>query len=145
LLFGYFSPNILIADRVNEYSDDDEEFSSGEENDEGLGGYAAKRNYAKSNYRKMTRPNDNDGDLDDSNLVNNPVDSDSEFENLNKEKGGSRAKMSRVSSPDIYIYVYNDVEDLLPSIILLSFNSCKREKFKYLAWFHDKTQISFAK
>lgn len=79
-------------DRVNEYSDEDEEgeFSSGEENDEGLTGYDAKRGYAKmniGNYRKLNRE-------DEGALGNNPVDSDSEFENM-KDKG-SRAKISRV-------------------------------------------------
>lgn len=88
----------LFVDRVNEYSDEDEEgeFSSNEDNDDGLTGYDAKRGYAKrgmGNYRKMGRT-ETEGEADD--LPNNPVDSDSEFENIPKDKG-SRAKMSRVS------------------------------------------------
>jgi hypothetical protein len=75
-----------------------------------LSGYAAKRNYAKTNYRKLARTTDNDVELDDSNLVNNPVDSDSEFENLNKDKGSSRAKMSRVS--DFFFYLISISNDL---------------------------------
>jgi hypothetical protein len=74
-----------------------------------LSGYAAKRNYAKTNYRKLARTTDNDVELDDSNLVNNPVDSDSEFENLNKDKGSSRAKMSRVSVFFVLISISNDL------------------------------------
>lgn len=90
--------SLLVTDRVNEYSDEDEEqeFSSGDENDDGLSGYAAKRNYAgkRDPYKKFDR-GDNDGDGDDGNLLpSNQVDSDSDFENLGKEKG-SRAKMSR--------------------------------------------------
>nr|XP_019553612.2 phosphofurin acidic cluster sorting protein 2 isoform X1 [Aedes albopictus] len=90
--------SLLVTDRVNEYSDEDEEqeFSSGDDNDDGLSGYAAKRNYAgkRDPYKKFDR-GDNDGDGDDGNLLpSNQVDSDSDFENLAKEKG-SRAKMSR--------------------------------------------------
>ncbi|XP_021708579.1 phosphofurin acidic cluster sorting protein 2 isoform X2 [Aedes aegypti] len=90
--------SLLVTDRVNEYSDEDEEqeFSSGDDNDDGLSGYAAKRNYAgkRDPYKKFDR-GDNDGDGDDGNLLpSNQVDSDSDFENLGKEKG-SRAKMSR--------------------------------------------------
>ncbi|XP_053682484.1 phosphofurin acidic cluster sorting protein 2 isoform X2 [Sabethes cyaneus] len=90
--------SLLVTDRVNEYSDEDEEqeFSSGDDNDEGLSGYAAKRNYAgkRDPYKKFDR-GDNDGEGDDGNLLpSNQVDSDSDFDNLGKEKG-SRAKMSR--------------------------------------------------
>lgn len=87
---------------MNEYSDEDEEneFSSGEQEDDGtdagITGYDAKRGYAAKHdlrkYRKLER-SENDGD--DGALCTNPVDSDSEFENL-KDKG-SRAKISRVS------------------------------------------------
>lgn len=89
---------------MNEYSDEDEEneFSSTEDNydaNEGIGitGYEAKHDYADTKrdmrkYRKLDRH-----DTDEAALCGgpNPVDSDSEFENL-KEKG-SRAKISRVS------------------------------------------------
>lgn len=90
--------SLLVTDRVNEYSDEDEEqeFSSGDDNDEGLTGYAAKRNYAgkRDPYKKFDR-GDNDGEGDDGNLLpSNQVDSDSDFDNMGKEKG-SRAKMSR--------------------------------------------------
>ncbi|XP_055551781.1 phosphofurin acidic cluster sorting protein 2 isoform X3 [Wyeomyia smithii] len=90
--------SLLVTDRVNEYSDEDEEqeFSSGDDNDEGLSGYAAKRNYAgkRDPYKKFDR-GDNDGEGDDGNLLpSNQVDSDSDFDNLGKVKG-SRAKMSR--------------------------------------------------
>jgi hypothetical protein len=89
--------SVLIADRGigNEYSDDDEEqdFSSGEDNEDGLSGYAAKRDYAsKRNYRKLER-GENDNEADDSNLGANQVDSDSEFEN---QKGSRANKISRV-------------------------------------------------
>ncbi|KAL5284951.1 PACS1 family protein [Megaselia abdita] len=71
--------NVLLADRVAEYSDEDEEneFSSGEENDDAidLGGYTDRQ---KNNLRKYR---------------SNQVDSDSEFEM--KDKGLSRAKISR--------------------------------------------------
>jgi phosphofurin acidic cluster sorting protein 2 len=74
----------------NEYSDEDEEqeFSSNEDNDDGLSGYAAKRNYAskRDNYRKLER---------NENLVGAQVDSDSDFEV--KVKGSRANKMSRVS------------------------------------------------
>ncbi|XP_038105407.1 phosphofurin acidic cluster sorting protein 2 isoform X2 [Culex quinquefasciatus] len=90
--------SLLVTDRVNEYSDEDEEqeFSSGDENDDGLSGYAAKRNYAgkRDTYKKFDR-GDNDGEGDDGNLLpSNQVDSDSDFDNMGKDKG-SRAKMSR--------------------------------------------------
>lgn len=79
----------------NEYSDEDEEqeFSSNEDNDDGLSGYAAKRNYAskRDNYRKLER-NENDAD---ENLVGAQVDSDSDFDV--KVKGSRANKMSRVS------------------------------------------------
>lgn len=87
--------DFIIIDRVNDYSDEDEDpdFSSGEENEDGLSGYAAKRGYAgkRGNYRKIDRgENEEEGPLGP-----NPVDSDSEFE-IGKDKG-SRTKMSRVS------------------------------------------------
>ncbi|XP_062536247.1 phosphofurin acidic cluster sorting protein 2 isoform X2 [Armigeres subalbatus] len=90
--------SLLVTDRVNEYSDEDEEqeFSSGDENDDGLSGYAAKRNYAgkRDPYKKFDR-GDNDGEGDEGNLLaSNQVDSDSDFDNIGKDKG-SRAKMSR--------------------------------------------------
>ncbi|XP_059609911.1 phosphofurin acidic cluster sorting protein 2-like isoform X1 [Phlebotomus argentipes] len=93
--------SVLLTDRVNEYSDEDEEgeFSSGEENDDPgdgvLSGYDAKRGYAKrgSNYRKLER-SENDAETEDAPIGQNPGDSDSEFENLGKDKG-NRAKMSR--------------------------------------------------
>lgn len=81
----------------NEYSDEDEEqdFSSNEENDDGLSGYAAKRNYAskRDNYRKLERT-ENDAEADE-NLGGAQVDSDSDFEV--KVKGSRANKMSRVS------------------------------------------------
>lgn len=98
---------IFQSDRgiSNEYSDDDEEqdFSSGEDNDDGLSGYAAKRDYAsKRNYRKLERgENDNEGD--DSNLGANQVDSDSEFEN---PKGSRANKISRVSLFELWFCVW---------------------------------------
>ncbi|XP_049532098.1 phosphofurin acidic cluster sorting protein 2 isoform X1 [Anopheles darlingi] len=89
--------SLLVTDRVNEYSDEDEEqeFSSGDENDEGLsGGYAAKRNYGggkRDSYKKFeTGEQEDDGNL----LPSNQADSDSDFDNMGKEKG-SRGKMSR--------------------------------------------------
>lgn len=100
----YRNENTLLyiiskADRVNEYSDEDEEneFSSTEDNydaNEGITGYDAKYADTKRDmrkYRKLDRH-----DTDDAALCGgpNPVDSDSEFENL-KDKG-SRAKISRV-------------------------------------------------
>lgn len=89
---------------MNDYSDEDEEneFSSAEENYDGtdvvgLSGYDAKRNYAtKRDMRKYRKLERSENDPDDGAMCGtNPVDSDSEFENL-KEKG-SRAKISRVS------------------------------------------------
>lgn len=84
----------------NEYSDEDEEqeFSSNEDNDDGLSGYAAKRNYAskRDNYRKLER-NENDAEVDE-NLVGAQVDSDSDFEV--KMKGSRANKMSRVSQAE---------------------------------------------
>lgn len=81
----------------NEYSDEDEEqeFSSNEDNDDGLSGYAAKRNYAskRDNYRKLER-NENDPEVDE-NLGGAQGDSDSDFEV--KVKGSRANKMSRVS------------------------------------------------
>lgn len=90
--------SLLVTDRVNEYSDEDEEqeFSSGDENDEGLsGGYTTKRNYAggkRDSYKKFEAgEQEDDGNL----LPSNQADSDSDFDNMGKEKG-SRGKMSRV-------------------------------------------------
>ena len=82
----------------NEYSDDDEEpdFSSNEDNDDRLDRY--KRNYhgKRSNYSKMGL-SQGDGDPDDTNLVKNEGDSDSELENFGGEtKKGARAKFNRV-------------------------------------------------
>ncbi|XP_053670995.1 phosphofurin acidic cluster sorting protein 2 [Anopheles nili] len=89
--------SLLVTDRVNEYSDEDEEqeFSSGDENDEGLSGYAAKRNYAgkRDSYKKF-ESGEQDGEPDDGNMLpSNQADSDSDFDNMGKEK--SRGKMSR--------------------------------------------------
>lgn len=92
--------SIVLIDRGigNEYSDEDEEqeFSSNEDNDDGLSGYAAKRNYAskRDNYRKLER-NENDGEADE-NLGGAQGDSDSDFEV--KVKGSRANKMSRVSA-----------------------------------------------
>lgn len=103
---------------MNEYSDEDEEneFSSGEQDDDGtdagLTGYDAKRGYAAKHdmrkYRKLER-SENDGD--DGALCTNPVDSDSEFENL-KDKG-SRAKISRVSCDSNFGF-FNEIFFLQP-------------------------------
>uniref|UniRef100_A0A8W7PQM2 Phosphofurin acidic cluster sorting protein 2 n=1 Tax=Anopheles coluzzii TaxID=1518534 RepID=A0A8W7PQM2_ANOCL len=89
--------SLLVTDRVNEYSDEDEEqeFSSGDENDEGLSGYAAKRNYAgkRDSYKKF-ESGEQDGEQEDGNMLpSNQADSDSDFDNMGKEK--SRGKMSR--------------------------------------------------
>ncbi|XP_073816381.1 phosphofurin acidic cluster sorting protein KrT95D isoform X2 [Musca autumnalis] len=94
--------SVLLADRVAEYSDEDEEgeFSSGEFNDDlGIPGYDPKRDYNPSKhdmrkYRKLQR-----SEIDDVVALggpNNPVDSDSEFEM--KDKSSSRAKISRTIS-----------------------------------------------
>ncbi|XP_053945041.1 phosphofurin acidic cluster sorting protein 2 isoform X1 [Anastrepha ludens] len=94
--------SVLLADRVAEYSDEDEEgeFSSGEFNDEatelGIPGYDPKRDYNPSKhdmrkYRKLQR-----SEVEDVALGTNPVDSDSEFEM--KDKSSSRAKISRTIS-----------------------------------------------
>ncbi|XP_036324051.1 phosphofurin acidic cluster sorting protein 2 isoform X3 [Rhagoletis pomonella] len=94
--------SVLLADRVAEYSDEDEEgeFSSGEFNDEatdlGIPGYDPKRDYNPSKhdmrkYRKLQR-----SEVEDVALGANPVDSDSEFEM--KDKSSSRAKISRTIS-----------------------------------------------
>lgn len=105
-----------FSDRVNEFSDEDEEieFSSGEYDPNNIGGngsgngasgsgtrltgYDAKRGYACKRdlrkYRKIEQT-ENDGEVDDGTLGTNPVDSDSEFENL-KDKG-SRTKISQVN------------------------------------------------
>ncbi|XP_013104338.2 phosphofurin acidic cluster sorting protein 1 isoform X1 [Stomoxys calcitrans] len=94
--------SVLLADRVAEYSDEDEEgeFSSGEFNDElGIPGYDPKRDYNPSKhdmrkYRKLQR-----SEVEDVVALagsNNPVDSDSEFEM--KDKSSSRAKISRTIS-----------------------------------------------
>ncbi|XP_061395905.1 phosphofurin acidic cluster sorting protein 2 [Musca vetustissima] len=94
--------SVLLADRVAEYSDEDEEgeFSSGEFNDDlGIPGYDPKRDYNPSKhdmrkYRKLQR-----SEVEDVVALggpNNPVDSDSEFEM--KDKSSSRAKISRTIS-----------------------------------------------
>ncbi|XP_055907477.1 phosphofurin acidic cluster sorting protein 2 isoform X2 [Eupeodes corollae] len=94
--------SVMLADRVAEYSDEDEEgeFSSGEFNDDGtdlgITGYDPKRDYAQSKhdmrkYRKLQR-----SEVEDVALGTNPVDSDSEFEM--KDKSSSRAKISRTIS-----------------------------------------------
>lgn len=84
-----------------EYSDEDEEgeFSSGEENDDaidlGIGGYTERQ---KNNLRKYSEFELFSLDfvlLTESFAGSNQVDSDSEFEM--KDKGLSRAKISRVS------------------------------------------------
>lgn len=115
----YFWLSIIafaFLDRVNEFSDEDEEieFSSGEYDPNNIGGngsgngpgvstdhltgYDAKRDYAMKRdlrkYRKID-PTENDGEGDDGALGANPADSDSEFENL-KVKGSSRGKISHV-------------------------------------------------
>lgn len=90
---------ILPTDRVNEYSDEDEEneFSSTEDNydaNDGITSYDAKYAVSKRDmlkYRQLDRHDTADTALGGG---PNPVDSDSEFENL-KDKG-SRAKISRV-------------------------------------------------
>ncbi|KAG5671872.1 hypothetical protein PVAND_002042 [Polypedilum vanderplanki] len=82
--------SVLIADRGigNEYSDEDEdqEFSSNEDNED-MTGYA-KRNYTskRDNYSKLER-NDVEGE-------GAQVDSDSDFDNI-KVKGSRSNKMSR--------------------------------------------------
>lgn len=100
----------VCLDRVNEFSDEDEEneFSSGEYDPNNIGGngsnngaaggdhltgYDAKRGYKRDlrKYRKIDQT-ENDGENDGA----NPVDSDSEFENL-KEKG-ARVKISHVNT-----------------------------------------------
>lgn len=110
-----FLSSRFISDRVNEFSDEDEEieFSSGEYDPNNIGGngpgvsadhhltgYDAKRDYAMKRdlrkYRKID-PTENDGEVDDGALGANPADSDSEFENL-KVKGSSRVKISHVST-----------------------------------------------
>ncbi|XP_030369218.1 phosphofurin acidic cluster sorting protein 2 isoform X2 [Scaptodrosophila lebanonensis] len=97
--------SVLLADRVAEYSDEEEEveFSSGEFNDDANElGYDPKRDYnpAKHDmrkYRKLQRSG-----IEDIALVGHqhqhqhPVDSDSEFEM--KDKSSSRAKFSRTIS-----------------------------------------------
>ncbi|XP_070073397.1 phosphofurin acidic cluster sorting protein 2 isoform X2 [Drosophila takahashii] len=106
--------SVLLADRVAEYSDEDEEaeFSSGEFNDEAnelglIRGYDPKdpRDYnhpAKHDMRKYRNKLQRSG-IEDCALVGHhpgsiqhPVDSDSEFEM--KDKSSSRAKFSRTIS-----------------------------------------------
>lgn len=91
---------IHFPDRVNEFSDEDEEieFSSGEYDPNniggnGSGGYACQHDMRK--YRKIDQT-ENDGEAEDGALG-----SDSEFENL-KDKG-SRAKISHVSFRAIFV------------------------------------------
>jgi hypothetical protein len=99
LIFSSLFLNVFsYIDRGNEFSDDDEEqdFSSNEDNDDGLSGYASKRNYSskRDNYRKLGR-NENDVEIEE-NLGGAQGDSDSDYEV--KEKQGSRVnKISRVS------------------------------------------------
>lgn len=101
-LFYIQQTNLTIfTDRVNEFSDEDEEieFSSGEYDGTnagaGLTGYDAKRGYAcKRDMRKFRKIDQGENDGDDGALGTNQGDSDSEFENI-KDKG-SRAKISRV-------------------------------------------------
>ncbi|XP_030078830.1 phosphofurin acidic cluster sorting protein 2 isoform X2 [Drosophila hydei] len=98
--------SVLLADRVAEYSDEDEEaeFSSGEFNDESnelaITGYDQKRDYnpAKHDMRKYRNKLQRSG-IEDIAIVGHhphPVDSDSEFEM--KDKSSSRAKFSRTIS-----------------------------------------------
>ncbi|XP_017847198.1 phosphofurin acidic cluster sorting protein 2 isoform X2 [Drosophila busckii] len=101
--------SVLLADRVAEYSDEDEEaeFSSGEFNDESnelaITGYDQKREYnpAKHDMRKYRNKLQRSG-IEDIAIVghhqhqHHPVDSDSEFEM--KDKSSSRAKFSRTIS-----------------------------------------------
>ncbi|XP_017968547.1 phosphofurin acidic cluster sorting protein 2 isoform X2 [Drosophila navojoa] len=101
--------SVLLADRVAEYSDEDEEgeFSSGEFNDESnelaITGYDQKRDYnpAKHDMRKYRNKLQRSG-IEDIAIVghhphqHHPVDSDSEFEM--KDKSSSRAKFSRTIS-----------------------------------------------
>lgn len=53
-------------------------------------------------YRKLERSEHGDGENDDGALGNNPVDTDSEFENI-KDKG-SRSKINRVCRKYFYFY-----------------------------------------
>lgn len=95
------------TDRVNEFSDEDEEieFSSGEYDPNNIGGngssggYACKHDMRK--YRKIDQT-ENDGEAEDGALG-----SDSEFENL-KEKG-SRAKISHVSCRVFLLFFFLNV------------------------------------
>ncbi|CAH1729134.1 unnamed protein product [Chironomus riparius] len=86
--------SVLIADRGigNEYSDEDEdqEFSSNEDNED-LAGYGAKRNYAskRDNYRKLER-NDVEGDLGAA-----QADSDSDFDGMKVKSSRDPNKISR--------------------------------------------------
>lgn len=85
----------------NEYSDEDEEQEFSSNDDDGLSGYAAKRNYAskRDNYRKLER-NENDAEADE-NLGGAQGDSDSDFEV--KVKGSRANKMSRVSVANLIV------------------------------------------
>ncbi|KAM8707236.1 hypothetical protein ACLKA7_011346 [Drosophila subpalustris] len=99
--------SVLLADRITEYSDEDEEaeFSSGEFNDESndlaITGYDQKRDYnpTKHEMRKYRNKLQRSG-IEDIAIVGghhpHPVDSDSEFEM--KDKSSSRAKFSRTIS-----------------------------------------------
>lgn len=90
--------NLLFVDRGigNEYSDEDEEqdFSSNEENEDMTGYAGGKRNYTSKhdNYHKLGR-NENDGEGD---IGGAQGDSDSDFDV--KVKGSRANKISRVSS-----------------------------------------------
>ncbi|XP_060645423.1 phosphofurin acidic cluster sorting protein 2 [Drosophila nasuta] len=103
--------SVLLADRITEYSDEDEEaeFSSGEFNDEAndlaITGYDQKRDYnpAKHDMRKYRNKLQRSGIEDIAIVGHHPhqhhpvvVDSDSEFEM--KDKSSSRAKFSRTIS-----------------------------------------------
>lgn len=96
LCYLFISIFYFFSDRVNDYSDEDEEgeFSSAEENYEGTDGYDAKHAYSKRGIDKYRKIGHHRTENDDGTLGNNP-DSDSEFENLAKDKGSSRAKISR--------------------------------------------------
>lgn len=133
-LFKFFL--FVRIDRVNEFSDEDEEieFSSGEYDPNNMGGngsgngpgisgdhltgYDAKRSYAMKRdlrkYRK-TDQGENDGEVDDSALGTNPADSDSEFENI-KVKGSSRAKISHVRRGNFnqFAFIINATLDYIP-------------------------------
>lgn len=105
---------IHFSDRVNEFSDEDEEieFSSGEYDPNniggnGSGGYACQHDMRK--YRKIDQT-ENDGEAEDGALG-----SDSEFENL-KDKG-SRAKISHVSFWSFFFLLFCWPPDNMPGAV----------------------------